>query len=516
MCNKPYIIKQVRFNLITAIYGSMVTVFILLLSVSNIFAYPADVKDISGREYYSAVKEVIDNAEKSIAISMYIINLNENNKKSQVYKLCNSLVEAKKRGVDVKIILDQNIDFVRAGKDYIWETEGKNEDAYKYFKKNGIDVFYDDKTTYMHSKAIVVDKEIVITGSTNWSQSALTKNTETSVLIKSTELAKSILDGFSKIDIDNTVSEARAGKDSSLAIYMDFLENENLAGRMITKHDERAFDLYLLLLYTYEDEDIIDFDYDLYAKYLGIDKEMSVEAYRRQIIKTLKKLKKRYKLIKTKFYHGKNAEIKLRDIEDKKKLYKYPKKNYFLLPKEYFKYEWNKRLSFRAKFCYLINRYMVLGSSDKYSWSASGKDLSEKFHLVPGTIGDGMNELRKLNLIDVEQSSIEEGYESREPAKYRVLNLYSSKEQKKIFTQLINKYGKKSLDEAKQYAEIVFKKNDPVVVEDIIKLTKEYGKDKVKKAYDIVAQKAVSNPKRTHRYAVGIIKSLREDELKEK
>ena len=109
------------------------------------------------------VKEVIDNAKKSIAISMYIINLNENYKKSQVYKLCNSLVEAKKRGVDVKIILDQNIDFVRAGKASTWEIEGKNEDAYKYFKKNGIDVFYDDKTTYMHSKAIVVDEEIVIT-----------------------------------------------------------------------------------------------------------------------------------------------------------------------------------------------------------------------------------------------------------------------------------------------------------------------------------------------------------------
>ncbi len=166
-------IKQVKFNVISRVF---LTVFLLLLSVSNIFAYPADVKDISGREYYSAVKEVIDNAEKSIAISMYIINLNENNKKSQVYKLCNSLVEAKKRGVDVKIILDQNIDFVRAGKDYIWETEGKNKDAYKYFKKNGIDVFYDNKTTYMHSKAIVVDKKIVITGSTNWSQSALTKN----------------------------------------------------------------------------------------------------------------------------------------------------------------------------------------------------------------------------------------------------------------------------------------------------------------------------------------------------
>ncbi len=486
----------------------------LMIFALNLFANSVYVRDISGLEYYPAVKEIIDNAEKSIAISMYIIKLDENNEKSLIYKLCNSLVEAKKRGVDVKIILDQNIDFVQADKDHDWDIEGKNESAYKYFKNNGIDVFYDDKTIFTHSKALVVDEEIVIVGSTNWSQSALTKNNENSVLIKSPELAKSILDGFSKINLDNTLMEESAGAGSSLAVYMGFLENENIAGMMITENDERAFDLYLLLLHAYKDKDSIEFNYDYFAKCLGIDKEMTVNAYRRQIIKTLRKLKNRYSLIKTKFYHGDNAEVVLRDIEDKKELYKYPEENCFFLPDEYFSYGWNSMLSFKAKYCYFINRYMIIGSSDKCSWSASRTAISEIFHLSPDTITKGMMELRKLNLIDVVHSSIEEGYENRDPAKYIVLDLYSPEAQKKIFAQMSKKYGKKSLNEAKQFAEIVFKKNDPVVIEDIIILIKEYGNDNVKKAYDIVAQKAEDNPKRTHRYAVGIIKKRSRDGLK--
>ena len=41
---------------------------------------------------------------------------------------------------------------------------------------------------------------------------------------------------------------------------------------------------------------------------------------------------------------------------------------------------------------------------------------------------------------------------------------------------------------------------------DIIHLIDEYGRDNYQKAIDIVSQKAVGNPKRTHSYVVGILK----------
>ena len=76
-----------------------------------------DVVDISGRKYFPAVKNALDNARESIFLVMYMVGLDERNTDSQVYKLCHSLADAKKRGIRVKVILDQNIDYTRERKE---------------------------------------------------------------------------------------------------------------------------------------------------------------------------------------------------------------------------------------------------------------------------------------------------------------------------------------------------------------------------------------------------------------
>ena len=474
-------------------------VCILLFSISNIFAYTADVKDISSREYYPAVKEVIDKAEKSIHMSMFVVSLRPDQKNSVVYKLCNALIDAKKRGVMVRVIMDQNVNYYDDKKG----VEGKNIEAYKYLNKNGVNVFYDNKNKYTHSKALVIDEKIVIIGSTNWSYSAIEKNNESSVLIQSPELAKHIIERFSKIKTEKIVREIPFNTESAIKIDKVFLEDKGLAGRMITKQDERAFDLYLLLLYKNEGKKKISFDFDLYAKYLGMD-HMKPVAYRRQLSKSLRKLNEVYRLLEVEFFYGKNARVKLLDIEEKIKLYKSPEDNYFLLPEDYFKYGWNRKLSQRAKHCYMINLYMSQ-EGNGYSWSFSRADIAEKFELDPWTISYGMNELRSMNLIDIEYSSIEKGYENRSPAKYRLLKIYDPVENEKAIQKLEEKYNKK-FKTARKYAKIVFKENDPVVIEEIINLILEYPDRIVKAAYKKVGRKAKDNPKRNQYYAVAIIR----------
>jgi hypothetical protein len=381
----------------------ILAICIFLISITNLFAYSAEVEDISSRDYFFKTKEVIDSAEKSIHMSMFVVALRPSHKDSVVYKLCDALIEAKKRGVDVRVILDQNVNYYDDQKG----IESKNEEAYKYLSKNGIDVFYDNKNKYTHSKALVIDEKIVIIGSTNWSYSAIERNNESSAIVWSPEFAKSILEEFSEIKKEKIVAEIPFNTESAIKIDKAFLEVKELAGRMITKHDERAFDLYMILLYSGKDNNIIDLDYDKYAGYLGID-NMKPEAYRRQINKTLRKLNETYNLITVEFHFGKNAEVKSLDIKNKTKPYEYPKENYYLLPKKYYGYQWNIRLSLRAKYCYLINLYISQEGNGK-TWSLSREDISEKFGLISGTISDGMNELRSMNLIDIEYSSIEEG-----------------------------------------------------------------------------------------------------------
>jgi len=86
--------------------------------------------------------------------------------------------------------------------------------------------------------------------------------------------------------------------------------------------------------------------------------------------------------------------------------------------------------------------------------------------------------------------------------------LYDPEELRLKLKEIEEKYGKKEYNEARKYARIVFEENSPEVIEDIILKRKEYGKEKVKKAFDIVARKSIDNPKRKYNYVVGIIEKI--------
>ena len=119
-----------------------IIIFLLLFSmISNARAYNAEVTDISSREYFKSVKTAIDSAQESIYMSMFVIALRPEHEGSVVHKLCDALIDAKKRGVMVKVILDQNINYYEDKS----EIEGKNTEAYNYLLKNGIEVSYDSK-----------------------------------------------------------------------------------------------------------------------------------------------------------------------------------------------------------------------------------------------------------------------------------------------------------------------------------------------------------------------------------
>ena len=98
-------------------------------------------------------------------------------------------------------------------------------------------------------------------------------------------------------------------------------------------------------------------------------------------------------------------------------------------------------------------------------------------------ISNGMQELRKLNIIDIRYSK---------------------------FAKLSERYGEANVQKAREYAKVVFKENDPEAIETLLKLTTDYGEEAVKKAVRIVSKKRPDNPKRSFAYLKGIIeKSLK-------
>lgn len=497
----------------TPLFLPIIALLSILLTIPTP-AYAAaadDIVNISGRSYYPAVKKAIEEAKESIYLVMYNVSLQPYDKSSQVYELVNGLVRAKERGIEVRVILDQNIDFVGAKSVGDWTAEGKNAWCFKVLKEAGIDAEYDDLTTYTHAKAMIIDKKIVIIGSANWSQSAFNRNVETNVLVKSEKLARELLDYFKEIKIDKRAGRATPSPENSIPVSWAFLENSNLAGRMLRDSDERVFDVYLLLLMEFDGnpEGRVVLNYDKTAGYLGLESRMTRAAYRRQITKTLRKLEERYKLIKFQPQYAEDAVIALLSYDNPEKPYSYPKEWYFQIPDNFWKYGWNRELSFSAKFCYLINLAYASISNSAPWWFSSRELLAKRFNTTEGTITEGMAELRKQNLIDVLYDAPKDGsYSSRLAKTYKLMPLYDPEWLEAEWDRLKFAYGAKELNAARKYAGIVFKENDPEIVEEIINMMDSAGEGTVSKAFSKVAKKAVDNPKRNYAYTKGIIKSL--------
>lgn len=491
------------------------TIFIIALVLLGItaraFCYQAEVVDISGAKYFPAVKEALAKAEKSINMVMYQVSLRPYDKTSQVYSLVDELIKAHKRGVEVKVILDQNIDFVGGGVINRWVTEGKNSRCFRVLKEAGVDVQYDDLTTYTHAKVLVIDNETVILGSANWSESAFNKNFEVNTLIKSKELASEILRSFREIKIGERASTETQTLEGGVVVSWKFLENPRLAGHMLTRHDERAFDLYLALLKEFDgnSEGKIPLDYERAASYLGLLDKMTREGYRRQINRSLRKIKEDYNLIDFELHYEKDAEVRLLSYNNPQRPYSIPKEWYFQVPNEYWEYGWSSRLSQSAKFCYLINLAYANISNASPWWFSSREVLAKRFNISEWAISKGMQELRRLNLIDVSYDNPQGGsYESRLAKSYKILPLYDPAWLESEWDRLEMAYGPEKLKEARKYAKIVFKQNDPQVVEDIILSIDTFGNEVVKKAFGIVAKKRVDNSKRCYEYVKAIIEKI--------
>lgn len=134
------------------------------------------------RDYYEEAIEAIDGATQEIYVMMFSMLYDPDDWSDEANDLINALIRARRRGVEVHILLENSLD--------------TNREAYNYLKSNGIDVSYDSPSTTLHAKIVVVDGRIVFLGSHNWSESALHWNHEVSVKIISKQLAEEVINYF--------------------------------------------------------------------------------------------------------------------------------------------------------------------------------------------------------------------------------------------------------------------------------------------------------------------------------
>jgi phosphatidylserine/phosphatidylglycerophosphate/cardiolipin synthase-like enzyme len=169
--------------------------FFLLLSILHLphaIGLPAeDVQLVMDAQYFQVAKKMIQEAKHSVQVMMFEMGYYDQHPNTPSNLLIKELIEARKRGVKVEVILE-----VREGED---RTTKRNRHTGRILSEGGVEVIYDSLSKTTHTKLMVVDGQLTLLGSTNWTYYALTNNNEASVLIRSKEVAKKLIDYFNRV-----------------------------------------------------------------------------------------------------------------------------------------------------------------------------------------------------------------------------------------------------------------------------------------------------------------------------
>jgi phosphatidylserine/phosphatidylglycerophosphate/cardiolipin synthase-like enzyme len=156
------------------------------------FGLPAeDVQLVTDAQYFQVAKKAIQEARSSIWVMMFEMGYYDKYPSTPSNLLIKELIAAKRRGVKVEVILE-----VKEGRD---RTTERNRHTGKILSDGGVGVIYDSLFKTTHAKWMVVDGRLALVGSTNWTYYALTNNNEVSVLIRSKQVAKELVDYFDQV-----------------------------------------------------------------------------------------------------------------------------------------------------------------------------------------------------------------------------------------------------------------------------------------------------------------------------
>lgn len=269
--------------------------------------------------------------------------------------------------------------------------------------------------------------------------------------------------------------------------------------KFIRRQGGRVFDVYLYLLKKSKGKLRAPFklNYSVLAKALGIS-HMTSEAYRRQIIKVLRKLERQYGLIEFKPRHGREARIVL-------------KKSGPMMPKEYWTYGWVRGLSFSGKMMYLIHARHA--EEKPGSWQVAQGTLRKRFRLSRGFISEGATELRRKGLLGIQYDVLKRrDNRKRYPAIYTLRPLYNRDELKKDFAEMERFYGRTKAGPARRYARLVYADSDVQGMEHLIALQERFGRKVMERAAHVIRLKHPNNPKRTMAYFLKTIERMGKSE----
>lgn len=126
---------------------------------------------------FKILGDYLYSAKQSLDVCVYTIS-------SSV--LCNIILDVHETGVLVRIIVDD-------------ESDNFTGSMIQKLRENGIQLRTDKSSFLMHHKFVIIDQEVLINGSFNWTRSAITANNENVLITNQPNLVKPYKGEFDKL-----------------------------------------------------------------------------------------------------------------------------------------------------------------------------------------------------------------------------------------------------------------------------------------------------------------------------
>ena len=128
-----------------------------------------------GSAYAAAVLPLLHAADESIHASLYRLSVYAGYQDSTANDLVDALVLAARRGLDVRVLIDDCR--------FYDDSAAANLASALFLHERGIPVRFDDPEETTHTKLLLIDGKHVVLGSTNWNYYALDRNVEANVAL---------------------------------------------------------------------------------------------------------------------------------------------------------------------------------------------------------------------------------------------------------------------------------------------------------------------------------------------
>ena len=142
-------------------------------------------------QFVHGVSRFIDGATQRVDVCVFHMTVPRPGEST--HKLLDALADAKARGVSVRVLLDQD----RASDPY--RSTIINSAARTWLSSHGIPCRVDTAERLLHSKFVVIDGDLAVVGSHNWTKTSLVRMEDLSLVIHSNTFAADLRRRFSAL-----------------------------------------------------------------------------------------------------------------------------------------------------------------------------------------------------------------------------------------------------------------------------------------------------------------------------